>query len=236
MNIYEDTELFHRGVIFLARHLWAQLSRFQSLDNPPENSLCDILLGLGLKVLLCDILPVSIHWSNPVECRLCHNWNHPFHIQGINFSPQRQAPGQCHGHFQMMEWNVSHIFPPAVAQQCSAPLFQPFKKTRFWGPNEIKTLTNLCPSCFCLNMGIPATPLAHLLLEWVSCKKKYNPPGCWHTLYLEQGCCTSFRQNIGPLCDAYEKGWKLKTISTYLVVVCHHALLLQSHQIYLSAS
>ena len=154
----------------------------------------------------------------------------------INFSPQRQAPGQCHGHFQMMEWNVSHIFPPAVAQQCSAPLFQPFKKTRFWGPNEIKTLTNLCPSCFCLNMGIPATPLAHLLLEWVSCKKKYNPPGCWHTLYLEQGCCTSFRQNIGPLCDAYEKGWKLKTISTYLVVVCHHALLLQSHQIYLSAS
>ena len=58
----------------------------------------------------------------------------------INFSPQRQAPGQCHGHFQMMEWNVSHIFPPAVAQQCSAPLFQPFKKTRFWGPNgDLKT-------------------------------------------------------------------------------------------------
>ena len=80
---YEDTELVHTGVIFLARHLWAQLSRFQSLDNPPENSLCDILLGLGLKVLLCDILPVSIHWSNPVECRHCHNWNHPFHIQGV---------------------------------------------------------------------------------------------------------------------------------------------------------
>ena len=47
MNSYKDTELFHRSVIILARHLWAQLLRFQSLDNPPENSLWDILVSLG---------------------------------------------------------------------------------------------------------------------------------------------------------------------------------------------
>ena len=34
-------------------------------------------------MLLCDILLVSIHWANPVERRLCHNWNKPFGIQGV---------------------------------------------------------------------------------------------------------------------------------------------------------
>ena len=122
----------------------------------------------------------------------------------INFSPQRQAPGQCPDRFQKMEWNVSHIFRLAVAQQCSALLLQPIKETRlFHFENEINT--NLCPCCFCLNMRIPATPLLHLLLEWVLCKKKYNSPGCWHTLSLEQGCRTSFRQSINPLCNADEK-------------------------------
>lgn len=63
----------------------------------------------------------------------------------FNFSPQRQAPRQCHDHFQMMEWNVSHIFPLAAAQQCSAQLFQPFMKTRFFPLLSIKSTQTVVP-------------------------------------------------------------------------------------------
>ena len=77
--------LVHWHVVFLAGDFWADLSRLQCLNDPPERKFSFINCSITDRKELpfVSMLPVSVDWPDSLQRRFGHNRHQPLNIQSV---------------------------------------------------------------------------------------------------------------------------------------------------------